>query len=74
MKLFMQFSAASCYYLTHRPKYLPQHHIFKHPPSMLSSLNVRDQVLHTHTHTHTYIYIYIVCIYVCVCIYIYLKQ
>jgi hypothetical protein len=41
--LIMQFSPPSCYFVPLRSKYPPQHPVLT-PPSLRSSLNVRDQV------------------------------
>jgi hypothetical protein len=43
MKLLTtQFSPPSCYFISLRSKYSPQHPVLKHPQSICSSLNVRD--------------------------------
>ena len=46
--LTVQFSPVSCYFPIRQVKYLPQHPILKHPLSLSSSLNVKDQVSHPH--------------------------
>jgi hypothetical protein len=44
--LIMQFSSTSCHFISLRSKYSPQQPVLKHPHSLCSSLNVRDQVSH----------------------------
>jgi len=39
--LVMQFSPESCYYLSLRSKYSPQHTVFKYPQSMFSPYSDR---------------------------------
>jgi hypothetical protein len=43
--LIMKFSPISRHFMSLRTKYSPQHPVLKHP-SLLSSLNVRNQVSH----------------------------
>jgi hypothetical protein len=42
--LFMQPSQNSCHFIPLRPQYSPQHPVMKHPQSIGSSFNVRDQI------------------------------